>query len=753
MIDGANGLGKDARNRTPLKATQQATALHMMLPSSALRPNLWLVLALVCISDMARADDFLPSATGAASLANMQATPMTTEATVAANPSKDGEMPFDLSADNISYDVTGNKVTAKGDGLQQVHVKSERGQVWADQIDYDLAANKVFATGNVKYESEDKTVVVVDKLELTGDMQEGALEHLRLRVPVLGEIAKAGTAKVSGTDITMTDVEYSPCKECIGDRKPWSISADKVVYRKDLGHMTYDDAVMDVYGVPVMYLPWFRHPIGDARPANGMLPPRLGRSQQLGENITLSGYVFSPAENADYTIRNRLMSERGSQFMLERRQNTLTTTSEIDASYLNDTGTGDSRNHLQIKAQKDFTPTRRIGLNGEIASDDTYLSEYFDRLDPYLASTLYGEDAGEQHYAALSMTRFQDLDPTRSDGETAQVYPHLQLEKWFAPSIGGQAELNADVVNVYRTDGVRSRRFTGGAEYTRPFMMDDGSKLTLGASSRMDFYVIDNGPTNGTITRALPEATAMWEKPYISPGGYHTIAPQVLAAYSPRGGNNNDKVPNEDSVSYELDTSNLFETSRFAGMDRVETGPRLIYGIDNRWGSPDHTDYRLFVGQSLRKFDDSTLPESGGHATNDSDWVGRIEVNPYSWLSFNNRFRLDNATFNPRRMDTGMQLGRTDGAYLRVSHSYLDGGEEELSSEFRVPLSKQLALKGNTRDDLASNTLLESAAGLVWARDCYEIEAMVRRRGYENGDLQPGTDYIVNLRLLTLGSE
>lgn len=721
----------------------------MMFSSSAPRiSSMWLAVAFACVASVAAAADFVPNEPVVVAQAEAAEVPH-----LEAEPAQEGDMPFDLVADNISYDVSGSKVTAKGDGLKQVHVKSQRGQVWADRIDYDLGANKVFAHGNVKFLNEDGTTLVVDKLELTGDMQQGALDQLRVRVPVLGEIAQASTATVSGTSYTMKDVAYSPCKECIGDKKPWSLTADRVVYRQDKGDMTYNNAVMDVYGVPVMYLPWFRHPIGEKRPTNGLLPPQIGRSDQLGENITISGYVYNPAENADYTIRNRLMSDRGSQFMLERRQSTLTTDSDIEGSYLNDTGTGNVRSHLKVEAQKDLDSTRRIGLNGEIASDDTYLSEYFDRRDPYLASTVYAEDGGEQHYAALSMTRFQDLDPLRPEDQTAQVYPHLELERWFAPSFGGQAELNADVVNVYRGDGIKSRRFVTGAEYTRPFMLDDGSKLTLGASGRLDFYVIDNGPNNGTITRGLPEVTAMWEKPYISPGGYHTIAPQVLAAYSPRGGNNNDKVPNEDSVSYELDTSNLFETSRFAGLDRVETGPRLIYGIDNRWGSPDHTDYRLFLGQSLRKFDDATLPASGGHATNVSDWVGMVEVNPYEWLSFSNRFRLDNATFNPRRSDTGMQIGSDKGTHLRVTHSYLNGGEEELATEFRVPLTEQLAFLGKTRDDLANNVLLESQGGIIWTRDCYEIEAMVRRRGYTNGDLQPGTDYLVNLRLLTLGSE
>ena len=663
------------------------------------------------------------------------------------------EMPFNLTAANIAYDVSGSMVTATAEPGQQVHISSQKGQVWADTIHYNLAANNVTAKGNVKLQNPDGTTLQVETLDLTGDLQQGALEQLRLSLPALGEIAQAGTAKVSGSTYTMTDITYSPCKECIGTRKPWSLSADQMTYRQTEGDMTYKNAVMDVYGVPVMYLPWFRHPVGPKQPKNGLLPPQFGRSENLGENVTLAGYIYSPAENADYTVRTRLMSDRGAQLMLERRQTTLTTDSDIRGSYLNDTETGQTRNHLKIEAEKDFSATRRIGINGEITSDDTYLQQYFDRLDPYLASTVYGEDAGEQHYAALSMTRFQDLSPTRAMGDTAQVLPHLELTRWFVPAFGGQVDMSADVLNIYRGNGNESRRAIGGVDYTRPFMLMDGSKLTLGATGRFDLYMVNTSSTDGAVTRLLPEATAMWEKPYISPGGNHTIAPQVMVALSPRGGNNNNKVPNEDSVSYELDTSNLFESSRFAGLDRIETGPRIMYGVDNRWGSPDRTDFRLFLGQSIRKFDDTSLPESGGAATNMSDWVGLVEANPYDWLTVNSRLRLDNATFDLRRIDSSLRVGQLDGAYLTVTHSYLYEGPEELSSEFTLPLTKQLAFRGNTRNDLANSALLEGRAGLVWSRDCYEIETMVRRRGYTNGDVQPGTDYLVNVRLLTLGSE
>lgn len=670
-----------------------------------------------------------------------------------AQPKEGQPLPFDLTAASVTYDVSTSRVTASGAGGEQAHVKSQYGNMWADTITYDLAANKVFASGNVAYTDTTSTTLHVDSLELTGDLRQGGVQHLDVTVPELGKIATAESGEVSGTDYIMKNVFYSPCKTCEGERKPWSVTADQVTYRRDKSDLTYKNAVVDVYGVPVMYLPWLRHSVGPQKPKSGLLMPQFGKSEALGDEVTVAGYVFSPAENADYTIRNRLMSARGNQIALERRQVTLTTNSEFKATYLNDDELSKVRSSVALMAEKDFSEGRRIGINAETASDDTYLSQYYDRLDPYLPSTVYGEDAGDHHYYALSMTHFQDLSSTIPSADTAQVYPHLELERWFALDSGGQLTLQGDAVNIYRGTGSQDRRAIGEAEYERPWMLADGSKVTFGAKARMDVYNITNSPKNGNYTRFLPEANLTWEKPYISPNGYHTISPKIEGILSPRGGNGVNKVPNEDSVGYELDTSNLFESSRFAGRDRVETGPRLIYGIDNRWGDAGNTDWRVFIGQSLRRYDDASLPVDGGASTNVSDWVGELEAHPVDWISFSNSFRLDNATFDVRRSDTSMRLGRDDGLWLKINHTYLDHGPEELSGDLNVPLTDVISFKGHIRKDLANEILLESEAGFTWMRDCYQIELLARRRGYSNGDLQPGTDYLINLKLLTLGSD
>lgn len=665
-------------------------------------------------------------------------------------------MPFGLEAADINYDADGSTLTANGADGRQVEVSGTQGVLEADTLVYSVTSNTLSAQGNVTFTDTASNTLSVGRLDITGDMVSGTGKALTLGTPVLGKIASASDATISGTDYILKHVEYSPCKDCPGSRKPWTISADRMVYDSSASQVTYNNAVFDVYGVPVMYLPWFRHPVGPQEPRSGVLPPMFAKSTRLGDEITLRGYAFSPSENADYTFGTRLMSSRGAQLMAERRQNGLDSLSEIRGTYLNDIDTGKTRNNLNLIAQKDFTETRRIGINAETASDDTYLYQYFDREDPYLASTLYGEDAGNQHYAGISAVYFQDLNPARDPATTPLVLPHLQLERWFEPDlIGGQLTLAGDVTSLDRDIGNRSRRIIGNADYRKPWLMLDGSKFTLGLTGRLDLYDIDDSAANKTrtVTRALPETTLTWEKPYISADGDHTVGPLVMAAFSPRGGNLSNKIPNEDSVAYELDTVNLFEPSRFAGLDRVETGPRLVYGLDNRWGGADITRWRVFVGQSLRKYDDTALPSSGGASTQASDWVGLLEANPADWLTFNNRFRLDNATFTPRRSDTGMRIGYMNGAYLNISHSFLDDSSQEIDSQARLPLTDTLAFEGKTRHDLANSHLLLGQGGLVLTRDCYQIQLITRRKGYTNGDIRPGTDYLLNIKLLSLGAD
>jgi LPS-assembly protein len=310
--------------------------------------------------------------------------------------------PFDLQAADIAFDASVSRVVATGASNAPVVVKGAEGTVTAAKVIYDLTADRLLAQDNVTFTDPSGTVLVVDKLELTGDLKTGTLNQLRLALPGIGPVGGASTGAISGSIFTLQNVVYSPCKTCTGARKPWQIKAEQAVFNQPSGTMTYKNATLDVYGVPVAYVPWFRHPLGTANPQSGLLPPSFGRSESFGNQVSLGGYIWSPTENADYTLKTRLMSERGAQLMAERRQVGTNLTSEIKLSSLRDIGLskgqGATRSHANAVAQYNFSPNRRLGVNAEVASDDTYLNQFFDRTDPYLASTAFAEDGDEQMF-------------------------------------------------------------------------------------------------------------------------------------------------------------------------------------------------------------------------------------------------------------------------------------------------------------------------------------------------------------------
>ncbi len=474
-------------------------------------------------------------------------------------------MPYTLQADNFSFDDNNGSMSANG----AVEISNGKQKVQADSLEYNQKADIVEAKGNVVFTDSDGQSIFVDELTLTENLKQATLVNLRLHVEGLGEVMQATSGQKEDAIYTLNDVTYSPCKECNGKTKPWNFNAKQITYDTEKHVAHYKNAVLDAYGIPILYLPYFRHPLGTQDPQNGLLPPTFGHSTNLGNETTLSYYHYFPENNTDYTLRTRAMSSKGIMGMLERRQENINSNSEIKTSFINDTDKNTWRGYANVKGEYILKKGRRIGINGELSSDDTYLNEYFTRTDSYLPSTVYAEDASNNHYLGFYSTFYQDLETTRDPANTAQILPRIQFERVFTTdNQGGQIILSADALALHRSTGIRSRRVIAMSEYIKPWNLAGGNRLTLSTQIRGDFYNTDGTSDNGNTLRGLGHVSMLWERPMLSSGGNHLIIPMAMAIFAPRGGNSED-IPNEDSVNYELDINNLFSTNRFAGLDRV----------------------------------------------------------------------------------------------------------------------------------------------------------------------------------------
>ncbi len=135
-----------------------------------------------------------------------------------------------------------------------------------------------------------------------------------------------------------------------------------------------------------------------------------------------------------------------------------------------------------------------------------------------------------------------------------------------------------------------------------------GISYTPFAEARGDIYQIDNfvDPdtlqplSDETVVRGLATGGATVSYPWVANVGStsHVIEPigQIVAH------NNNVRqadLPNEDAKSLVFDDTNLFETTKFSGYDRLETGVRANVGVQYTFQAPVGTA-RVLAGQSYQ---------------------------------------------------------------------------------------------------------------------------------------------------------
>jgi LPS-assembly protein len=127
---------------------------------------------------------------------------------------------------------------------------------------------------------------------------------------------------------------------------------------------------------------------------------------------------------------------------------------------------------------------------------------------------------------------------------------------------------------------------------------------------------------------------------------------------------------NEDSEDVQLDVNNLFLPNRYPGLDRIEDGGRISYGIRSGIYGDNGRYGKVFIGESYRLYGDPMYPEGSGLDTRRSDIVGQVKVGLSQYLDADYRVRLDSETFAARRHEV-QAGGGNDLFRANVHYFYL----------------------------------------------------------------------------------
>ena len=97
---------------------------------------------------------------------------------------------------------------------------------------------------------------------------------------------------------------------------PWTIQADKITYDKNKKQMSYDNALVKIYDVPVLYFPKFFHPGPTVKRQSGFLVPHINNSNILGTSLQVP-YFYALSINKDFTFKPTLFDKNVFMFQNE----------------------------------------------------------------------------------------------------------------------------------------------------------------------------------------------------------------------------------------------------------------------------------------------------------------------------------------------------------------------------------------------------------------------------------------------------
>ncbi|MEM1306579.1 MAG: LPS-assembly protein LptD [Pseudomonadota bacterium] len=681
----------------------------------------------------------------------------------------DTTQPLNLEGDELIYDSAGERVTARGN----VEILFNNYVLRADEVIYDQGAGTLTAIGNVSLKEPGGTVTRGERITLTDDFRDGFVEALSVRTADDSRITARRAIRRDGNVSVFEDGKFTPCKTSDGNAPLWCLSASRVTHDQAAATITYEDAAFELFGVPVLYLPWFQHADPSVKRKSGFLQPSFRHTNTLGFTFRVP-YYFALSPSYDFTFLPSYMTQQGVFYEGIWRQklafggvrgeyNIRFAAIDQKRGALPDDTDDDKRDDLagfrgSLKTSGDFSLSSwwNFGWDVTLESDDTFRRFY--KLDSVLqkdrVNSVYLVGQSERNFFSLQGYHFGGLSFSEPDSADSVVHPVLDWNYIFANSVlGGELSFNVNAVSLSREEVIgtgqnqqitdldtNNSRVTLDINWRRKLIDQIGITYTPFANLRGDLISSNEGVNaasntadNQSLARGVASAGVLAEYPWLARtrAASHVVAPigQIIARTS-LDDDDRRRVPNEDSRSLVFDDTNLFEVDKFSGFDRVETGSRANVGLQYTFQADTGGHARLLAGQSFqlssvnpfRDPAEESFIDDNGLETRQSDFVFGAYLSPSRAFQVVAQARFDDQDFDLRQADV-FALANLGPVFASATYAFK---------------SQEFARETDTSDCIVGR------GGVVDCEDQQELIANVGIRLDEFWTLTAGTRYDID---------
>ena len=712
-----------------------------------------------------------------------------------------------MTADELEYDTRGNRVIARG----SVEIYYNDNALTADEVIYDQGANTLTARGNVQLKQPDGAIVRGERLDATADFAEAFIESLSVVGKDDTRIVARRAIRRDGNVTEFEDGKFTPCKNDPGKPPLWCVTAQRIVHDQKEATITYQDARFELFGVPILYMPYFQHPDPSVKRKSGFLFPEFGSSTNLGFMAEIP-YYFALAPNYDFLFNPMYTAKQGILWQGEWRHKVrwgdITGTYNIKLAGIDQSDTDEKlvrkdlqsewRGSLETRGRFSLSSWWNFGWNIVAESDDTFRRFY--KLDNILqtdrVNTVFLNGLSGRNYFSLSMQHYGGLLLNDTPVNESRVHPLLDYNYIFAdPVLGGELSANINAISLSQdvafTDALGVRRFVDGSTYNRftasvgwkrRFVDPLGQTYTPFFAARGDIIrvkdVVDPITQllvdDNSVTRGVWSAGLLYAYPWAmsTSTAAHSIEPlgQIIARNQTV---EQRRLPNVDARSVINDDTNLFEVDKLSGYDRIETGVRANYGLQYTYQSHNGGGARFLVGQSKHLSGDNIYRDPGfdangvrlyspvsGLEKSRSDYVLAAYLAPLANFRGVAQARYDDETNKLRSLDTfatfnyGLLTAQAGYSYsAAVPAMNLLADQREIQGLLALKLTDRWSVAGQLRYDIDEKRSMQEVLQLRYGDECLVVTASYIQTNVLNvaRDITPDRTLMLRFELKYLG--
>ena len=389
----------------------------------------------------------------------------------------------------------------------------------ADTVTSNATTGVTTAKGHTQTINEDGSVQFADSITYDDNMESGYSENFALMGKNNTKVFARRVEQVNPNINRLTNVIYTPCQLCVEDGKTqsptWSIEAGEITQRKDKKMVYYNNAVVKIHGVPVLYSPYLWTPDPELERASGFLPPKISTDRKRGFSYE-QPYLWSISPYSYLLVSPQFNASVNPLLNLEYARHFYSGTLRARFGFTNETffdnsgdrhGASATRDYLLADGAFKINPDWRWSFTAQHVKDPSGdprgdYANFFERYNIDGAFEKVGDLTVDSRqlinqfnltrqtstaYFAVTMADFQSLQTggyldtarTQTYAVNSDFYPVIapQIEAYWSPKsriLGGQLTLSANAIGIYhkrlsktinglKADDIGAPEFSDGA--------------------------------------------------------------------------------------------------------------------------------------------------------------------------------------------------------------------------------------------------------------------------------------------------